>query len=416
MEIKKVKGTRDYFGDEAKKIDIFFSELSKLAINYGYEKIFAPIFEETSLFSRSVGLETDVVNKEMYSFDDRNGKSITLRPEGTAQAVRLALENKLLDNNKSKNLFYINNMFRYERPQKGRQREFFQFGVESFGKKDPYVDVEIIQFADSIFKHFEVNKYELQINTIGNSIDRNTYNKELKSFVEENIEDFSDYGREKISGDNVLRILDSKDKKDLKLLEDAPKLIDYINDESKQYFEEIKTILTKLNIKFVINEKLVRGLDYYNDLVFEFVSTDEESLGAKSTLLAGGRYDNLVKIIDNKKDIPAIGFAMGIERMMLASKQYLEKMNLKFIDYYVLSAYNEEDKKEVAFDIATKLRNKNFSVYLDLEDKKLSKKISNANNIKSSFIIIIGNEINDGIVTIKEIKTEKIEKKKIKEI
>ncbi len=416
MENKKIKGTRDYYGEEAKRLNYFFNTLDKIASLYGYQKIYAPTMEETSLFSRAVGNETDVVNKEMYAFEDKKGRSISLRPEGTAQTVRLALENKLLDNNQNPNFYYIENMFRYERPQKGRQREFFQFGVENFGKKDPYVDVETVLLAKEILNKFSIDKFELQINTIGNSEDRVKFNNALKNFINERIEDFSDYAKEKIDGENVLRVLDSKNDKDLELLEEAPKLIDYINEESINYYKEFKNILDKNNIKYIENDKLVRGLDYYNDIVFEFISTDIEKLGAKSTLIGGGRYDGLIKQLDNSKDIPAVGFAMGIERMLLACEDQIEAEGILSVDYYIATAYPETEMKDAAILIANKLRAKGFKVYVDFEDRKLPKKLDNAEKKNSTFAIIVGNEIKENKVTIKEIGTQETQTKEIEEI
>lgn len=414
--MKKIKGTKDYYGIEAKKLSIVINELNDIASIYSYDKIFAPTLEETSLFSRAVGNETDVVNKEMYSFEDKKGRSISLRPEGTAQAVRVALENKLLDNNSAPNLFYLESMFRYERPQKGRQREFFQFGVENFGKTDAYNDIEVLILASDILRRFNIEKYELQINTIGNSDDRKRYNEALKSFINEKIESFSDYAKEKVASKNVLRVLDSKIEEDQELLKDAPKINDYINDESKARYETIKEILRNKGINYIENNSLVRGLDYYNDLVFEFVSTDEEALGTKSTIIAGGRYDSLVNKIDETKNIPAIGFAIGIERLMLASQKYLEATAIEYLDYYIATAYPEEDKKDVAIEISIKLRELGYRVLVDYEDKKLAKKLEKADKLNSTFAIIVGNEISEGKVTIKELGTQESETKKIEEV
>ena len=416
MAINKIKGTRDYYGEEAKKLNYFFKTLDKIATKFGYQKIFTPTMEETSLFSRTVGNKTDVINKEMYSFNDRKERSISLRPEGTAQTVRMALENKLLDNNLNPNLYYIGNMFRYERPQKGRQREFFQFGVENFGNKDFYVDAEIVLLAKNILNEFFIDKVQLLINTIGTSEDRIKFNEELRIFITKRIDDFSEYAKDKIKNGNVLRVLDSKDKRDQEMLKLAPKLIDFINEESLEYYKNFKRILEKNNISYIEDGNLVRGLDYYNDIVFEFVSTDIDRLGAKSTLIGGGRYDGLVKQLELSKDIPAVGFAMGIERMLLACEDKIKEKGIISYDYYIATAYAETDMKDAAIKISSSLRSKGFKVYVDFEDKKLPKKLDNAKKKNSTFVIIVGNEVKANKVTIKEIGTQELEIKEIEEI
>ena len=292
---KKIKGTKDYFGIESKKLFLTFDILETIAKSYNLSKVVTPTFENTSLFLRTVGSDSDVVNKEMYTFQDKKGRSISLKPEGTASIVRMVLENKLLDNNNKPNLYYITPTFRYERPQKGRQREFFQFGIERFGNDCVYVDVEIILFAEEIFKRLEITKYNLQINTIGDSKARKKYNEALKKYVFPLMNKLSEYAKEKINSGNIMRIFDSKIDADLKLLKNAPIIKEFISIESRKKFTELKLILDKNNIKFFENPTLVRGLDYYNDLVFEYVSTDVEKLGSKSTILGGGRYDSLIK-------------------------------------------------------------------------------------------------------------------------
>ncbi len=402
--ITKIKGTRDYFGLESKKFHGTLKILEDVAKQYSIDKIVIPTFEKTELFSRAVGNETDVVNKEMYTFNDRKDRSISLRPEGTASTVRLALENKLLDNNGQEDVYYISSMFRYERPQKGRQREFYQFGVERFGKDSVYIDVETILMAVEILKRLEITKYELQINSIGNSIDRVKYNEALKAFVDSKIDLLSVYAKEKYDSGNILRIFDSKIDSDLELLKDAPSVFEYINGESRERFEQIKNILNENNIDFVINENLVRGLDYYNDIVFEFVSTDIENLGSKSTIIGGGRYDSLVNKFDESKDTPAVGFAIGIERLMLAATNYLENNIETNIDYFVAVAYAEENMQSSALQVANKLRAKGNLVKVDYSKRKLPKKFEEAEKLNATNVVIVGNEVSEGKVTVKNIK------------
>ena len=410
----KIKGTKDYFGREEKNLNKIFSLLEEISIKYSYNQIITPTIEYTELFSRSIGENADVINKEMYTFLDRKGRSLSLRPEGTASTVRAALENNLFDNNNKPLFHYISPMFRYERPQKGRQREFYQFGVENFGRDCPYVDVEIISIAIEILKELRVNKYELHINTIGDSQSRKEYNKALTNFVKNNINDFSEYAKEKFNNNNVLRIFDSKKESDLLILKDAPKLKDFLSKESLKRFQEIKRILDKQKIKYKENDFLVRGLDYYNDLVFEFISTDLNNLGTKSTIIGGGRYDSLVNKLDDSKNVYAIGFALGIERLMLASKDYLETQTYNNINYYI--APLNEEYNLLSISIAKKLRDKNINVFVDYENRKLLKKIETANKLMAEKIIIIGDESNNGIVTIKDLKTGDQKQINIKEI
>ncbi len=414
--INKIKGTRDYYGLETLRIQEVFNKLEEVAGKYSLEKVITPTMEQTSLFDKGVGTTTDVVNKEMFTFKDRKDRSISLKPEGTASIVRMAIENKLLDNNQEQDLYYISQMFRYERPQKGRQREFYQFGVERFGKDDSYSDVETIMIALEIIKELNIDKYELQINTIGNSEDRKNYNQALKEFVESKIDELSDYAKEKYSTGNVMRIFDSKIESDLLALEGAPKISEYISEEAKARFEEIQNLLTKNGIQYVVNGNLVRGLDYYNDLVFEIVSTDIENLGSKSTIIGGGRYDSLVNTLDESKNSPAIGFAIGIERLMLAAKDYLEGNVESAIDYFVAVAYPEPEMKEVALEISKSLRLKGQKVKVDFSKRKLQKKYELAEKDNSTNIVIIGNEITEGKVTIKNLKNNTSEVKLIKEI
>ncbi len=414
--IKKIKGTRDYFSTDAKKLEKTISILENISKRYSLNKIISPTFENTDLFSKAVGNETDVVSKEMYTFKDKKGRSISLKPEGTASTVRIVLENKLLDNNKSEDFYYIDSMFRYERPQKGRQREFFQFGVERFGKDSVYIDVETILIAIDILKEMNIDKYELQINSIGSLEDREKYNKALKSYIKDNFNELSDYAKEKFTSGNIFRIFDSKDESDLKILKNVPSIFEFISIESKERFELIEKLLIENKIKYVINNNLVRGLDYYNDIVFEFVSTDLKNLGTKSTIIGGGRYDSLINKFDETKQIPAIGFAVGLERLMLAANDYLEGNVNDEIDYYLIVAYNEELMNHKAFEIAKKLREKQHSVIVDYSTKKISKKFDIAEKRNAKNVIIIGNEITNEIVTIKNIKDGSSKELKIKEI
>ncbi len=414
--VTKFKGTRDYYGIEAKKFEKTISILDKVAREFSLDKVVTPTFEKTELFSRAVGNDTDVVNKEMYTFNDRKDRSISLRPEGTASTVRLALENKLLDNNGQEDVYYISSMFRYERPQKGRQREFYQFGVERFGKDSAFIDVETIMMAIKILKELDIDKYELQINSIGNSEDRVKYNAALKDFISTKKDSLSAYAIEKYESGNVLRVFDSKIDSDLELLSDAPTVFDYINEESKLRFSQIRTLLDEHGIQYKLNENLVRGLDYYNDIVFEFVSTDIENLGSKSTIIGGGRYDSLVNKFDESKNVPAIGFAIGIERLMLAATDFLNENTTTSVDNYVVVAYEEEVMQNAALKVANVLRQRGETVKTDFSKRKLSKKFELAEKENATNVIIVGNEVSEGKITIKNIKEGTSQEVNLKEI
>jgi len=305
-------------------------------------------------------------------------------------------------------------MFRYERPQKGRQREFFQFGVEHFGNDSAFKDVEIINFAKKILDNLKIDKYILEINSIGGADSRAKYNEALTLFLKSKSASLSESANAKINNKNVFRVFDTKDDNDLKILKEAPKISEFISNDEKERFTKIKELLDYLKINYVENYNLVRGLDYYNDLVFEFISTDEEKLGAKSTIIGGGRYNLLVNKIDSSKDIPAIGFAIGIERLILAANDFLETIKVKRIDYYICPIDNEYFKE--ALKIANLLRNKNFIVEINFDNNKLSKKIEVANKLNAQNIIIVGEETKNGSVLIKNLETGQQIAKTIKEM
>ena len=416
MDIKKIKGTRDYFGIETQKLELTFKILEEISKEYNLNKIVTPTFESTDLFSRAVGSNVDVVNKEMYTFNDRKGRSISLRPEGTASVVRLLLENKQLELNNKPQVYYISSMFRYERPQKGRQREFFQFGVEKFGNDCMYVDTETILMTQEILNRLEINKFELQINSIGNSEDRKKYNVALKEFLNQKKDFLSSYAKEKLNSGNILRILDSKIDSDLEHLKDAPSIKDFLSIKSRMRFAKFKKLLEDNKISYVENNGLVRGLDYYNDLVFEYISTDNEKLGTKSTIIGGGRYDYLVEKMDNTKKVPAIGFAIGIERLMLAADDFLSNNIEEKINYYIISAYPEPEIQNSSLFLSNKLRKKGYRVFVDFGNRKLNKNLDLAEKLNVDKIIIVGNEIKDGEVTVKDIKENTKKRVRIEEI
>lgn len=383
MNIKKQKGTKDYFGLEAEKLNQAFEYLIETSELFGFEQVYLPVFEDTSLFKRFVGNTSDIVNKEMYTFEDKGGRSLTLRPEGTAQVSRMVLENKLVEQGKEQKFFYIENMYRYERPQKGRQREFIQYGLEWFGNDSIIADIQTIEAASEILEIFNVTKYEVQINSIGSISTRENYKKELKKYYSKFEGKLSLDSRERLKT-NVLRILDSKDEEDIEINKKAPSIIQFLSKEELTRINNIKDTLIKLGINVVVNPMLVRGLDYYNDLVFEFVSTDEERLGSQSTILGGGRYDKLISQIDSSKNVPAVGFAIGIERLILASG--MEDIEIPKLDFAIIGNKGDE---VMTLSIAKNLRYKgNFSSYIDCADRSINKKVKKA-KLNTHFIIEI---------------------------
>ena len=411
MEIKKVKGTKSYFNKEASKLSNIISKLEEVSKRYGLEKIYLSNLEHASLFQRTIGKETDILQKEMYTFNDKKGREIALKPEGTASIARVVLENKLLENNSKPSYYYISPMYRYERPQKGRQREFYQFGVEFFNKSSLYNELELLLFVEDLLKALKINSLTLNINTIGDFEAREKYNKLLITFLKKHSDSFSSYVQEKISFGNPFRVFDTKNENDLKILNDAPKLEDFLSKESKDKFLNLTKLLNKHQIKYVVNDKLVRGLDYYNDFVFEYVASSEV-LGSKTAVIAGGRYDNLISILDNTKKNNAIGLAIGLERLMIISS--LEEDDEK-IDYYIYGEtpfYDEEVTK-----LAQTLRTKKYNVITDFDsNKKFDKKIKLAKHFKAKSMIIINEKTKKNFVILKNVKTNQSIEVQIEEI
>lgn len=309
-QISAIRGMNDIYGDQANAFDYLINSAERVLQQYGYNSIRLPIVEKTELFARSIGEVTDIVEKEMYTFADRNDDSLTLRPEGTAGCVRAVVQNGLVHNQVQK-LYYTGPMFRYERPQKGRYRQFHQFGVEVFGLASADIDAELIVLTARLWEQLGLDGLELQINSLGSQQARAEYRDILVAYLEQ-FEDQLDEDSKRRLHSNPLRILDSKNPDMKTIVEQAPKLIDHLDEESKQHFEQVKAYLQDIGIDYVVNPNLVRGLDYYNRTVFEWVTTE---LGAQGTVCAGGRYDGLVEQIGGKST-PAVGFAMGIERLV----------------------------------------------------------------------------------------------------
>ena len=405
--ISVLKGMKDRHSDDVRKYDFIVDTAKKVFSKYGFERIITPILEETELFRRSVGDETDVVSKEMYEFKDKGNRSVSMRPEGTAGVVRAYLEAGLHKSDPIVKWFYNGPMYRYEAPQKGRYREFHQVGAEIFGIRSPYLDAEIIRMGCEFLEKLGITGLTVEINSLGNIESRKKYIEDLKAFMAERLDKLSEDSKKRYEK-NPLRALDSKDKGDQEQFKDAPKLYDYLDEESKKYFEDTKKYLELLNIKYVENPKLVRGLDYYSDTVFEIKS---DKLGAQATVLAGGRYDRLLEILDNVK-IPAIGFAAGMERIAMLMDENLigNKENGVYIVYF-------DDTKEYFIKTLEELRKNDIKASFDYNPKSFGAQMKKANKINAEYVLILGeDEQKENVVTLKKFSTGEQEKYSLDEV
>ena len=380
MKIQPLRGTHDYFDIELKKIKIIEKFIRDKAANFGFSEIITPIFESSDLFKKPLGEQSDVVLKEMYSFNDRNNSSLTLRPEYTTPIIRAAITNHLFNKLPVK-LFGIGSMFRRERPQKGRFRQFNQMNFEILGSSDALADAELILLAKFILKDILSNQQlELSINSLGDRDTLSKYKIELSSFFRKYKNGLSEDSQNKIDA-NPLRILDSKNIKDIDISKDAPQISNMYSDEANKMFQEVQNLLNKSGVSFVVDNTLVRGLDYYCHTVFEFKNNN---LGTQNTLIGGGRYDGLVKIIGGP-DIPGVGWAGGIERLMLLMD--LPKINNIKNHLIVIN----ESLKSYGMNVFNKLQENNIPVYWDYR-YNLKKSLSLANEKNAKFVIIIGEE------------------------
>ncbi|WP_314348053.1 histidine--tRNA ligase [Fusobacterium massiliense] len=393
--IKAVRGTKDIIGEDAKKYMYISNTVQNLFENYGYNFAKTPIFEETDLFKRGIGEATDVVEKEMYTFKDRGDRSLTLRPENTASMVRCYLENSLYAKEDVSRFYYIGSMFRYERPQAGRQREFNQIGVEVFGEKSPILDAEVIAMGYNLLKQLGITDLEVKINSVGSKESRTIYREKLIEHFQSHIDDMCGDCKDRINR-NPLRLLDCKVDSGKDYYKSAPSIIDYLFEDERKHYEEVKKYLTIFGVKFTEDPTLVRGLDYYSSTVFEIVTN---KLGSQGTVLGGGRYDNLLKELGDK-DIPAVGFAAGVERVMMLLEDY-PKNNP---DIYV--AWLGENTIEQAMNITENLRKNNLKVHIDFSSKGMKAHMKKADRLSVRYCVIIGeDELNKGVVLIKDFLT-----------
>ena len=380
MKVQAVRGTHDIYGQDLLKYKQLKEIVSKYADIYDFNEIITPIIESTDLFKKPLGEHSDVVLKEMYTFNDRNNSLITLRPEYTTPMIRAAITNNLLEKLPQK--FYgIGPMFRRERPQKGRYRQFNQINFEILGTNDISADVDLILLADDLLKNFfPTKKIDLQINSLGDKNTLKIFKENLSLYFQKYTRDLSEESQKKIYT-NPLRILDSKNTKDIKINQSAPEIFDYFSDEAKDRFDNVKNLLSDANIIYEINPRLVRGLDYYCHTVFEFKTND---LGSQDTLIGGGRYDGLTKILGGP-DIPGVGWAGGVERISMLMRD-IDKNEKKV--HLILSHQNF---RSYGLQLLNQLRKNNIAVYFDYK-YDLKKSLSRANKLNSEFAIIIGEE------------------------
>lgn len=396
-QIQATRGTRDILPDEVR----YWQWLESIARNFlnkaNYLEIRTPIFEQTTLFERGIGEATDVVGKEMYTFNDRGDRSITLRPEGTAGVVRSFIENKLHVGGVQR-LWYTGPMFRYERPQAGRQRQFHQLGVEVLGSNDPRADVEVIAIATDILQALGLKNLHLDLNSVGDLQDRSHYRQALIDYLTPYKDELDADSQDRLSR-NPLRILDSKDKRTQEIAQNAPSILDYLSEKSRTHFDKVQQLLTQLEIRYTLNPRLVRGLDYYTHTAFEIISDD---LGAQATVCGGGRYDRLVQELGGP-ETPAVGWAMGLERLILLL-QKLHNLPQLELDFYIVS--RGELAENQATILAQKLRHANFSVEVDLSGSAFGKQFKRADRSGAVACLVLGDgEAANQTVNLKWLKT-----------
>ncbi len=394
--IKAIKGTCDVVPEDSYKWQYIEQTMLNTASLYGYREIRIPVFEHTEVFARGIGDATDVVQKEMYTFDDKGGRSITLRPEFTAGVVRSSIENGLVNGILPVKACYIGGCYRYEKPQAGRLREFHQFGIECIGADTPAADAEVILLANQVLNDIGVKNLSLEINSIGCPTCRKEYHKALKNYFAQNVDTLCDTCKERLDR-NPMRILDCKSPICKGVAESAPVVLDYLCDDCKAHHEKVKAHLDAAGLKYTVNPKIVRGLDYYTKTVFEFISGD---IGAQSTVCGGGRYDGLISQLGGPS-VQSVGFAMGLERLMLV----LEAQQAEFppkATCDIFFAPMGDSAGITATALCTQLRAEGFEALCDINGRGLRAQLKYANKIGTKFTCVLGDdEINSGVVRIK---------------
>ncbi|MBR2591331.1 MAG: histidine--tRNA ligase [Clostridia bacterium] len=399
-QIKAMRGTQDLLPANSHEWKFAEDLLMNIAASFGYKELRTPVFESTELFARGVGDTTDVVQKEMYTFEDKGGRSITLRPEGTAGAVRAAIEHSLLNEALPVKLSYLTSCYRYEKPQAGRLREFHQFGVECLGTASPAADAQLILFAAHIFDAFGLEGITLELNSIGCPKCRATYHAALKAYFAAHTDTLCPTCKDRLEK-NPMRILDCKNPECKEIAKDAPVILDYLCEECSEHFEKVKAYLDITGVPFKVNPRIVRGLDYYTKTVFEFVSNE---IGAQGTVLGGGRYDGLIEELGGKQ-VPALGFAMGIERLMLV----LKAQNYAFPaaptpDIFLCSI--GENAFKAALTISDELCADGFAAEVDILGRSVKAQMKYANKIGAKYTAVIGDDdIEKGVLNLKNMET-----------
>lgn len=398
MKLQKPKGTQDILPADSAKWQYVENVARETFKKYNYGEIRTPMFEHYEVISRSVGDTTDIVTKEMYDFHDKGDRHITLRPEGTAPVVRSYVENKLFapEVQKPVKVYYIGSMFRYERPQAGRLREFHQLGVECFGSKNPATDVETIAMAYQLFNTLGIKDVTLHLNSLGNTESRLAYRQALIDYLTPMRESLSKDSQRRLD-ENPLRVLDSKEKEDKVAVENAPSILDYLDEESQAHFDEVRTMLDSLNIPYVIDTNMVRGLDYYNHTIFEFITTIDKS---ELTICAGGRYDSLVEYFGGP-ETAGFGFGLGLERLLLVlDKQGIELPVEESLDVYIAVLGSGANGK--ALELVQAIRYQGFKAERDYLGRKIKAQFKSADTFKAKTVITLGeSEVESGHVNVK---------------
>ena len=402
MKLQKPKGTQDILPADSAKWQYVENVARETFKKYNYGEIRTPMFEHYEVISRSVGDTTDIVTKEMYDFHDKGDRHITLRPEGTAPVVRSYVENKLFapEVQKPVKVYYIGSMFRYERPQAGRLREFHQLGVECFGSKNPATDVETIAMAYQLFNTLGIKEVTLHLNSLGNTESRLAYRQALIDYLTPMRESLSKDSQRRLD-ENPLRVLDSKEKEDKVAVENAPSILDYLDEESQAHFDEVRAMLDSLNIPYVIDTNMVRGLDYYNHTIFEFITTIDKS---ELTICAGGRYDSLVEYFGGP-ETAGFGFGLGLERLLLVlDKQGIELPVEESLDVYIAVLGSGANGK--ALELVQAIRYQGFKAERDYLGRKIKAQFKSADTFKAKTVITLGeSEVESGEVNVKNNST-----------
>lgn len=406
MKYQKIRGTADFLPEETNKWQYVEAKIEEILKKYYFHEIRLPIFEQFELFARGVGETSDIVSKEMYDFQDKGDRHLALRPEGTAGVVRAYVENKIFgpEHHKPVKYFYNGPMFRFERPQSGRMRQFHQIGVEVYGTKNPAIDVETMHLAMEIFQNFGIKDLSLVINSLGNTESRIAYREALIAYLEPHFDELSEDSQQRLQK-NPLRVLDSKDRKDKEIVKDAPSVLEYLDEASAKHFEEVKEMLDYLEVPYEIDTNMVRGLDYYNDTIFEVITNDPD-FGANTTICAGGRYDGLVEQVGGP-ETPGFGFAIGLERLvMLLEAANFEFPNLTELDAFIVTIGDEVNTE--ALKIVTELRKHGLIVEREFVGRKPGSQFKTADKLNAKVVFTLGGmELENRNINMKLLETGK---------